>query len=336
MKDNRSINPNAFDTYSRLTNHEIAEQIMDVRGKLDKVKEVLPPEKFEIFSGRLEKLEERFAEPIKEVQQVRAATVSAASPTSKVEHIDSHAGRAVSGIVGARETAKAVEAVIHGDYGEAASHAVGAAMAGAGEAMQHEKVVAKAAELLPKSVLKGLGTTVEVVGKKIPVVGAVVATGFGLYEIGSEVKNTIEGHSSWQKVGSTTVANVAEVGGGLLGFGAGELARQGVVEASKATLGEQNAPADAVSVGLAKDAWSAATAAVNKMKQNETTPQKVSGTVAAYPDAHKPIAHGATHDVLIKAQEAAKSAQQVMGSTHKGTYISAPTSSKKNHIDGPS
>ncbi len=115
------------------------------------------------------------------------------------------------------------------------------------------KLALKAAPSLEKAAPK----LIRAGSESIPIVGAAVAGGFAAWEIGGTAYGAMNGQNTWGKVGTTAAANAAEIGGGVLGFGAGQAARQGVVEASKAAFGESNAPADSAVVSIGKDVYSA-------------------------------------------------------------------------------
>jgi hypothetical protein len=83
------------------------------------------------------------------------------------------------------------------------------------------------------TVAKALGF----VGKKIPVVGAVVTAGFVAYEVGADVY-----HGDYGKAAAAAGAGTAEALGNVVGFGVGDLAREGVREGVVLTAGENYAP----------------------------------------------------------------------------------------------
>jgi hypothetical protein len=94
----------------------------------------------------------------------------------------------------------------------------------------------KAAAELTKDVApvaKGLGF----VGKKIPVIGALVTAGFVLYEVGGDVYD-----HKYGKAGAALGAGAAEALGNVVGFGVGDLAREGVRAGVVYAAGEQYAP----------------------------------------------------------------------------------------------
>ena len=162
--------------------------------------------------------------------------------------VDDHAGKAVgkAGIgLGMAQTGLALS---QGDYVAAAQQ--GTVTAG-WAASQSEVAMKQGGKLLTK----GFPALARAGGEAIPIVGGVVATGFGVWDVGSTAVGAMNGENSWDKVASTAVANIAEIGGGLFGFGAGQAARQGVVELSKAAMGPEHAPSDSAVFGLAKDAY---------------------------------------------------------------------------------
>jgi hypothetical protein len=94
----------------------------------------------------------------------------------------------------------------------------------------------KAAAALTESiapVAKALGF----LGKKVPVVGAVVTVGFVAYEVGKHAA-----HGEYGKAGAALGAGAAETVGNLVGFGVGDLAREGVRAGVILAAGEKYAP----------------------------------------------------------------------------------------------
>lgn len=166
-------------------------------------------------------------------------------------------------VLGVVQTAIAIR---QGDYVAAAQQGT---MTVLGAAAQNQTVMKGAGKLLAKSV----PSLIRAGGEEIPVVGAIVASGFALWDIGSSIYGAATGKNSWSKVGTTVVANAAEIGGGLVGFGAGQVARQGVVEISKKALGEENAPSDAALFSLGKEIYGAASSAMNGTTQTPPTRQ---------------------------------------------------------------
>lgn len=167
---------------------------------------------------------------------------------SRLSAIDVHAGRTVgrAGIaLGAAQTAIALR---QGDY-------VAAAQRGTVTALSAAVSTKAGAEAVGRLAAKVLPSALRVSGEEIPVAGALVAGGYAVYDIGSSIYGAATGKNSWRQVGTTAAANGAEIAGGLLGFGAGQAARQSVVELSKASFGAAHAPADAAIVGLSKDIY---------------------------------------------------------------------------------
>jgi hypothetical protein len=74
-------------------------------------------------------------------------------------------------------------------------------------------------------------------GKKVPVVGALVTVGFVAYEAGS---HALKGE--YGKAGAAVAAGGAEALGNIVGFGVGDLAREGVRETIIRTAGSKYAP----------------------------------------------------------------------------------------------
>jgi hypothetical protein len=151
-------------------------------------------------------------------------------------------------------TAKPPEEPVGGRKGAGvqskAGHAVGVAQVGLdiaegkyGQALQgaatqvalNPNTYKAAASLAEEAgtVAKALGF----IGKKIPLVGAVVTAGFVLYEVGSNVKD-----GNYTKALTAAGAGTAEALGNLVGFGVGDVAREGVRETIVRTAGEEYAP----------------------------------------------------------------------------------------------
>lgn len=179
--------------------------------------------------------------------------VAPIKPVSSLRTIDSHAGRTVGKVGTAVGAVQTVVAIREGDYVAAAQRGTVTTL---GAAMQTETGVKTVGKLLSKAA----PSVIRAGGEEIPVVGAFVAAGFALYDIGSVTYGAITGQNPWSKVGTTTVANIAEIGGGVVGFGAGQAARQGVVETSKWAFGAAAAPSDCAVVGLGKEIYGAVTA----------------------------------------------------------------------------
>lgn len=148
------------------------------------------------------------------------------------------AGSAAVGIVSAAEHFRS------GEYDKASRDMNGVALTGAIAIAQRPETW----EALANAGLKGA----RAIGEDIPFVGGFIAGAFGVAEIGSAIVDAAEGKSSWKKVGSTAVANVAETAAGFVGLG--QVARQGVVEISNATLGKENSASDAAAISLIKTA----------------------------------------------------------------------------------
>lgn len=132
-----------------------------------------------------------------------------------------------------------------GDYGHAAT---GAAMV-----VGLDQGTYKAASTLTQSV-KPIAEAIAQIGKRVPVVGAVVTFGFVAGEAGG---HALDGNFS--KAAGATVAGIGEIGGNLVGFGVGDGIRQGIVEATKATVGEEYAARDSGIVSLGKEAYNLVT-----------------------------------------------------------------------------
>ncbi|MEZ0224634.1 MAG: hypothetical protein ACAH83_08785 [Alphaproteobacteria bacterium] len=75
------------------------------------------------------------------------------------------------------------------------------------------------------------------IGKKIPVIGAVVTVGFVAAEVGTSLY-----HGNYGKAGAALGAGAAEALGNLVGFGVGDAAREVVREGVVRTAGEKYAP----------------------------------------------------------------------------------------------
>ncbi|TAL28299.1 MAG: hypothetical protein EPN97_14875 [Alphaproteobacteria bacterium] len=83
------------------------------------------------------------------------------------------------------------------------------------------------------SVAKSLGF----IAKKVPLLGAAVTLGFVAYEVGSNIYD-----GNYTKAVTAAGAGAAETLGSVVGFGVGDLAREGVREAIVQTSGEAYAP----------------------------------------------------------------------------------------------
>ena len=232
--------------------------------------------------------------------------------------VDAHTGRAVgaAGIaVGVAETAIAIK---QGDYVVAAQQGT---MTAVGAAAQSESTL----KMAGKFVAKAAPSIIRAGGEEVPLVGGVVAAGFAAWDIGSAAIGAIRGENSWTKVGTTAAANAAEIGGGLLGFGAGQAARQGVVEASKATLGTENAPTDAAVVSLGKEIYGAASSAIDQKSD-----QPMSGQTAAFPTNLSPN-RGRGAGILRREQSAIASVDQ----PHDDAQKPAADPSLQNNAGSP-
>ena len=180
----------------------------------------------------------------------------------------------------------------------------------AGATLQSEKAMKLAAKLASKlapSIIRGGA-------EEIPLIGAVAASGFAVWDIGTTVAGAIKGENSWKKVGTTTAANIAEIGGGLVGFGGGQAARQIVVESSRKTLGEANAPQDAAIVSLGKEVYGAVRSA-----------QDAEPTLSAVPP---PATRGRGGAVLRNAQGKAET-KQAIAATPKALRQKTETAGKR-------
>ena len=61
--------PHSKEVYGRIDNLRIAKQILDVRENIDKVRDVLSSHKFQIFEGRLQQLEQRYEQSIRDYRK---------------------------------------------------------------------------------------------------------------------------------------------------------------------------------------------------------------------------------------------------------------------------
>lgn len=106
-----------------------------------------------------------------------------------------------------------------------------------------------------------------VVGKKVPVVGAVLTAGFVLYETGNDVLEKKHG-----KAAAALAAGSVEVLGNVAGFGVGDAARECVSAAVVKTAGEDYAPDKS---GLRQVAERIYDKAVNKGTRSPAAPKPV-------------------------------------------------------------
>ncbi len=95
-----------------------------------------------------------------------------------------------------------------------------------------------------------MASTVEVGGKKVPLLGAVVSAGFGAYEIYTTVADD---KASWTKVATTSGAVLGETAGSFFGFGAAEAGREAVVVGTGLVVDDRNRARDSSTVEFAKE-----------------------------------------------------------------------------------
>jgi hypothetical protein len=100
-----------------------------------------------------------------------------------------------------------------------------------------------------KSILKGL-QALGFAAKRVTGLGAIVTTGFVLHEMGQHALK-----SEWQKMSGALVAGAAEVLGNTVGFGLGDVAREGVRQLIVIQSGEQNAPEKSGIRAVAENGW---------------------------------------------------------------------------------
>ncbi len=181
--------------------------------------------------------------------------------------LNEHGGRAVTAGVSVVNAAQAVVDYQRGDMQAARQHAgvaaMNAATAGGFELVQSRRVqaaairttehaaAALAEHAAEHAVARGAVLGIRAVGGKIPLVGAVVGVGFGLYDIGSEGWELAHGRSNWKRMASTTASAVVGTVGGAIGFGAGEAAQEVVHYGTKAAFGERDAARHSATVELA-------------------------------------------------------------------------------------
>jgi hypothetical protein len=129
------------------------------------------------------------------------------------------------------------------DYGGAASTAVQQAVFSPDT---WKEIAALSKEIAP--IAKVTGGIV----KRLPVIGAVVTTGFVAYEVGD---NLLDGKIG--KAGSALVAGGAEAVGNLVGFGGGDAARESVRETIHYTAGSKYMPQESGLRSLGTNAYEA-------------------------------------------------------------------------------
>jgi hypothetical protein len=184
-------------------------------------------------------------------------------PKTSLGKLDRKAGKVLGVATITVNTAASITAALQGDYDKARQYAGVAAANTVIEAAQSDRVWQALANATGKLVNQKAGKMVQAVGGKIPVVGAVVGVGFGLYNIGNEIYKATQGESNWQKVTSTSLSAVAGVAGGFVGFGAGEALQEGVHWGTKAAFGEKNAAYHCATVDLAITAYEVGKGAVD-------------------------------------------------------------------------
>lgn len=88
------------------------------------------------------------------------------------------------------------------------------------------------------------------VSKRLPVVGGVITGAFVAYEVGSAIAEGKKGKAAAALAAGAAEMTVNATGAGM--FGAGDLARQAVVEGVSAVAGKEHRPNDAYLVAVGK------------------------------------------------------------------------------------
>jgi hypothetical protein len=192
-------------------------------------------------------------------------TPSPDAPTTK-----GHSGTQAK-LGGAAGKAQIAVDVASGNY---ASAATGTAM----EIGLNAKTYEAAAELTSsiKPVAKALGF----VGKRIPLIGAVVTGGFVLWEVGSYALNGEYGRAT-----AALGAGAAEAAGNLVGFGVGDAARETVRGVVIATAGDEYAVNKSGLRQLGEGAYAVGSKFVSGQPGGEKPPAAVTVTASAKPKA---------------------------------------------------
>jgi hypothetical protein len=178
-----------------------------------------------------------------------------AKPRTVYGRLESKVARSMTVATMTVNAAAAITAAVQGDTEKAKQYGKVFVINGAMEAAQSDRVWKALANATGKLVSEKTGTMVKAVGGKIPVVGAVVGIGFGIYDIVDEAIDVANGKSNWKKLTSTTLSATAGVAGGFLGFGAGEALQEGVHWGTKAAFGEKDAAYHCATVSLAITAY---------------------------------------------------------------------------------
>jgi hypothetical protein len=101
----------------------------------------------------------------------------------------------------------------------------------------------------------GVKTGVRAGASQVPILGAVVNAGFGIWDTGKAAMDAWNGNGTWTRVGTTAVSGAVQTGfglGGFLTYLEGQAATQALTEVEKRALGAQNAADDAPVVALTK------------------------------------------------------------------------------------
>ncbi|MES2984604.1 MAG: hypothetical protein V4735_05395 [Pseudomonadota bacterium] len=208
----------------------------------------------------------------KEATAKNPAPVAPAGPTAPTDaapvvqqptthgRLETKAARGVTAATGAVNAVAAVQAARNGDMDAATHHAGVVVTTGAMEAINHKETYEAAAKVVDKVGAKEIALLTKAAGGKVPLVGAVVATGFAIYEVGSESIALAKGESNWKKLASTTASSLVGIAGGLIGFGAGEGGQEVVHYATKFAFGEKDAARHSATVEVGALAINLATA----------------------------------------------------------------------------
>ncbi len=256
--------------------HHAASQFTKVESHTNTTHSAKPKRNYAIEHGHVERAPQQKTTPVlrkyveakphvmtKEERIDAIIAVHHPEPKTALGKLDRKAGKVLGVATITVNTAASITAALQGDYDKARQYAGVAAANTVIEAAQSDRVWQALANATGKLVSQKAGKIVQAVGGKVPVVGAVVGVGFGLYNIGNEIYKVTQGESNWQKVTSTSLSAVAGVAGGFVGFGAGEALQEGVHWGTKAAFGEKNAAYHCATVDLAITAYEVGKGAVD-------------------------------------------------------------------------
>ncbi len=195
-----------------------------------------------------------------ERNQSRAQAAAPTEAHTAAGRLEGKAARGVTVATGAVNAIAAVNAARNGDKDAAMQYTGVVVTTAAMEAINHKETYQAAGKIVEKVGVEKVALATKALGGKIPLVGAVVATGFAAYEITSEAMAVASGTSNWKKLASTTASSLVGIAGGIIGFGAGEVGQELVHGATKAAFGEKDAAKHSATVEVGILAHQLATA----------------------------------------------------------------------------